>query len=38
MENRLKDMEARMDVTHIQVTKMDELREHLHDESQRLKA
>ena len=38
VENRLKDMEARMDVTHIQVTKMDELREHLHDESQRLKA
>ena len=38
VENRLKDMEACMDVTHIQVAKMDELREHLHDESQRLKA
>ena len=35
VENRPKDMEARIDVTHTQVGKMDEFREHLHDESQR---
>eukprot|EP00434_Breviolum_minutum_P033194 symbB.v1.2.029371.t1/scaffold3207.1/size61170/7 len=38
VENRLKDMEARMDVTQAQVAKMDELLQHLHEESSRLKA
>ena len=33
VENRLKDMEARMDVTQAQVAKMDELLQHLHEEN-----
>ena len=36
VENRLKDMEARMDVTQAQVAKMDELLQHLHEESSKV--
>ena len=31
VENRLKEMESRMDVTQAQVAKMDELEQHLHE-------
>ena len=36
VENRLKDMEARMDVTQAQVAKMDELLQHLHEENSKV--
>ena len=36
VENRLKDMEARMDVTQAQVAKMDDLLQHLHEENSKV--
>ena len=36
MENRLEDMEARMDVTQAQVAKVDELLQHLHEENSKV--